>query len=149
TVTLKDDGGTGNGGVDTSAAQTFTITVTAVNDAPTFTKGTDVTEHEDSGAYSAASASGISAGPADESAQTLTFTATNDNAALFSAQPTIDPSGTLTFTPAANANGVATVSVTLKDNGGTANGGVDTSAPQTFTITVTAVNDVPSFTKGA
>ena len=29
------------------------------------------------------------------------------------------------------------------------NGGVDTSAPQTFTITVTAVNDAPSFTEGA
>ena len=42
-----------------------------------------------------------------------------------------------------------TVTVPLQDNGGTANGGVDTSAPQTFTITVTAVNDAPSFTKGA
>ena len=31
---MKDDGGTANGGVDTSAAQTFTISVTAVNDAP-------------------------------------------------------------------------------------------------------------------
>ena len=43
----------------------------------------------------------------------------------------------------------ATITVTLADNGGTANGGVDTSAPQTFTITVTAVNDAPSFTPGA
>ena len=34
-----DDGGTANGGIDTSAAQTFTITVTAVNDAPSFIKG--------------------------------------------------------------------------------------------------------------
>ena len=51
--------------------------------------------------------------------------------------------GTLTYTPAPNANGVATVSVQVRDNGGTASGGVDTSAAQTFTITVTAVNDVP------
>ena len=36
----------------------------------------------------------------------------------------------------ANASGSATVTVTLQDNGGTARGGVDTSAPQTFTITV-------------
>ena len=56
---------------------------------------------------------------------------------------------TLTYTPAANANGLATVTVRLKDDGGTANGGVDTSGPQTFTITVTPVNDVPSFLKGA
>ena len=34
TVTASDDGGTANGGVDTSAPQNFTITVTAVNDAP-------------------------------------------------------------------------------------------------------------------
>jgi len=37
---------------------------------------------------------------------------------------------------AANANGTATATVTLKDNGGTAHGGLDTSAPQTFAITV-------------
>ena len=56
--------------------------------------------------------------------------------------------GTLTFTPAANANGTATVTVAVHDNGGTADGGVDTSATQTFAITVTAVNDAPSFAKG-
>ncbi|HEX3558566.1 MAG TPA: Calx-beta domain-containing protein, partial [Pyrinomonadaceae bacterium] len=44
--------------------------------------------------------------------------------------------GTLTYTPAANKFGQATVSVSLHDNGGTANGGQDTSAVQTFTITV-------------
>ena len=57
--------------------------------------------------------------------------------------------GTLTYTPAANANGSGDDHADVTDNGGTANGGVDTSAPQTFTITVTAVNDAPSFTKGA
>ena len=49
----------------------------------------------------------------------------------------------LTFTPAADATGSATVSMQIHDNGGTANGGNDTSAIQTFTITVTAVNDAP------
>ncbi|GAK59765.1 fibronectin, type III domain-containing protein [Candidatus Vecturithrix granuli] len=44
----------------------------------------------------------------------------------------------VTYTPAANASGAATVTVTLTDNGGTANGGVDTSAAQNFTITVVA-----------
>ena len=37
TVQLHDNGGIANGGVDTSAAQTFTITITAVNDAPVAT----------------------------------------------------------------------------------------------------------------
>lgn len=150
TVKLQDFNGTANGGVDTSAPQTFTITVSSVNDAPSFTKGGNRTDSEDAGAQIVPTwATSISPGPADESAQTLNFTATNDNNALFSAQPAISSTGTLTYTPAANANGTATVTVTLKDNGGTANGGVDTSAPQTFTITLTAVNDAPSFTKGA
>ena len=74
---------------------------------------------------------------------------TTDNDALFGTLPAIDSNGTLTYTPAADANGSATVTVKLKDDGGTANGGVDTSDPQTFTIAVTAVNDVPSFTKGS
>jgi hypothetical protein len=149
TVTAHDDGGTANGGVDSSAPQSATITITAVNDAPSFTSGGDVTVLEDSGSYSAAWATGISAGPADESGQTVSFTITgNSNAALFAAGPAISPSGVLTFTPSANAFGSATITVTAQDNGGTANSGADTSAPVTFTINVTAVNDAPSFTKG-
>src|SRR4029077_19248852 len=111
TIAAHDDGGTANGGVDTSAAQTFTITVIAVNDAPSFTGGGNVTVLEDSGAYSQTWATAISAGPANESSQSVTFTSTNDNNALFSAQPSVAPDGTLTFTPAANANGTATVTV--------------------------------------
>ena len=149
TVRLQDNGGTANGGQDTSAAQTFAITVTAVNDVPSFTKGPDQTVNEDAGAQTVNNwATNISAGPADEAGQTLTFLVTTNNDALFSVLPAVSASGTLTYTPAANANGSATVSVRLQDNGGTANGGQDTSAVQTFAITVTAVNDVPSFTKG-
>src|SRR6184192_2242029 len=148
-VTLKDDGGTANGGVDTSTTQTFAITVNAVNDAPSFTKGVDQTVKEDSGPQTVAGwATAISAGPANESVQALAFQVINDNNGLFAAQPTISPDGTLRYTPAANAYGAASVSVTLKDDGGTANGGVDTSTTQTFAITVNAVNDAPSFTKG-
>ena len=138
TVTLVDDGGTANGGQDSSASQTFAITVNAVNDAPLFTKGPDQTVVEDSGPQTVSGwATDISRGPADESAQTLGFTTTNNNNSLFAAQPTITSSGTLTYTPASNASGSATVNVTLKDSGGTANGGQDSSATQSFTITVT------------
>jgi large repetitive protein len=48
----------------------------------------------------------------------------------------INPNGTLTFTPAANFNGVATVSYTITDG----NGGFATA---TLTVNVTAVNDAP------
>jgi hypothetical protein len=149
-INLKDDGGTANGGVDTSASQTFTITVNSANDPPSFIKGADQAVNEDAGGQTVNNwATGLSRGPADESAQTLTFQINgNTNAGLFSAGPAVSPTGTLTYTPAANVNGSATITINLKDNGGTANGGVDTSADQTFTITVNSVNDVPSFTKG-
>jgi len=55
---------------------------------------------------------------------------------IVSCPPAISPTGVLTFTPAPNVSGSATVSLQLHDNGGTANGGIDTSAAQTFTITV-------------
>src|SRR5262249_44959498 len=136
-VKVHDDGGTANGGVDTSAEQTFTISVTAVNDVPAFTKGANQNAIAGTGVQTVANwAPGVSAGPADESSQTLNFVVSADNTALFSVQPAISAAGTLTYTPS-NTGGSATVTVTLHDNGGTANGGADTSAAQTFTITVT------------
>ena len=71
------------------------------------------------------------------------FIVSNDNSSLFSVPPTISVNGTLSYTPAANASGSAVVTVRLQDNGGVSNGGADTSVPQTFTITVTPVNDAP------
>ena len=137
TVQLHDNGGIADGGVDTSAAQTFTISVTAVNDAPSFTKGADQTSSAGAGAQTVAVwATNLSAGPADESAQALNFIVTTNNAALFSVQPVIAANGTLTYTPAATGGGTAVVTVQLHDNGGVANGGVDTSAAQTFNITL-------------
>src|SRR4029078_9152492 len=115
-----------------------------VNDAPSFTKGANQTVNEDIGVQSVSNwATSISPGPPDEPTQTVALTVTNDNTSLFSAQPAVSLTGALTYTPAANANGSTIVSVSLKDNGGTANGGQDTSAVQTFTINVTAVNDAP------
>lgn len=150
TVNIMDDGGTANGGDDTSADQIFSITLTAVNDAPSFTSGGNVAVLEDSGAYSQAWTSTFSAGPTDESAQTLSFNITGNTApGLFSVAPSISSAGQLAFTPAADAFGVATITVNIMDSGGVLNGGINTSAAQMFTITLTPVNDVPSFTKGA
>jgi len=125
----------GNGGEDTAKVD---ITVSSVNDAPSFTAGDNVTVNEDSGAYDATWATAISAGP-NESGQTVSFVVSNNNNALFSVQPAISSDGTLTFTPEADAFGSATVTVYLMDSGGIANGGDDTSPTQTFTITVTGV----------
>ena len=121
------------------------LSVTAVNDVPSFTKGADQTVLEDAGAQTVVGwATTISPGPANESGQVVDFIVTNNNNPLFSTQPAVSATGDLTYTPAANANGTAIVSVKIHDNGGTANGGVDTSAIQTFNINVTAVNDPPT-----
>ncbi|MET0645318.1 MAG: tandem-95 repeat protein [Pyrinomonadaceae bacterium] len=128
-----------------TANDSFQLNVTPVNDAPSFTKGSDQTVAEDSGPQTVNGwATAISPGP-NESAQTVSFLVTNNtNAALFASAPAVSASGTLTYTPAPNAFGSATLTLVAKDDGGTANGGQDASAPQTFTITVTAVNDPPA-----
>ncbi|MBL9137057.1 MAG: hypothetical protein JNK85_14390 [Verrucomicrobiales bacterium] len=142
TVQLKDNGGRAEGGVDTSAAQTFQITVMPpvvmeINDPPSFVVGPDQTVNSASGPRTFNGwATAINAGPADESAQTLVFLVSVDQPSLFAVAPAIDPTGSLTYTPAAQVNGTAVVTVRLKDNGGTADGGVDTSPAQTFVISI-------------
>jgi hypothetical protein len=145
TFRAQDSGTTSNGGVNTSAEQTFVVNITPVNDAPSFTKGANQIVDEDAGAQSIANwATAISKGPANESGQTVSFDVSNNNNNLFSAQPAVSPAGVLTYTSAPNANGAAIVTLQIKDNGGTVNGGVDASATQSFTITVNAVNDAPT-----
>jgi VCBS repeat-containing protein len=79
-----------NDGTQDSNTATVDITVNAVNDAPSFTSGSNVTVDEDSGAYSAAWATGMSAGPSDESGQTLSFNiVSNSNPSLFSIAPSM------------------------------------------------------------
>jgi hypothetical protein len=122
-----------------SNTATVTVNVAAVNDAPSFAKGADITVNATAGSQTVVGwATAISAGPLNEAGQALNFIVTNNNSALFSAQPAISPTGTLTYTPALNASGVATVTVKIHDDGGQLYGGVDTSAPVNFTITVKA-----------
>lgn len=114
------------------------------NQAPSFVVGVDQSIQEDAGAQTVAGwATGISPGPSTESRQTVSFIVTNTNPALFSSQPTVAADGTLTFTPAPNSFGSATVSVQAKDSGGTGRSGVDVSPVQTFLINVASVADVP------
>jgi uncharacterized repeat protein (TIGR01451 family) len=87
---------------------------------------------------------GITAGPANESSQTLTVSATSSNPSLIP-NPTVNYSspnstGSLTFTPVTNKFGQATITVIVHDNGGTANGGVD-SLTNTFVVTETGITN--------
>ncbi len=134
----------GNGKSDTAIVR---ITVRSVNDRPSFVAGSDQAVDEDAGAQSVSNwASGIIAGPVDEAGQALTFEiVANDNPDLFVHGPSVSAGGTLTYTTSQDAFGEAVISVALRDNGGTARGGIDLSAPASLTITVNPVNDAPVF----
>ena len=118
-----------------------------MNDAPSFTKGASQTVDEDAGPQTVTNwATSIAPGPADaadESGQVVDFVASANNAALFSAGPSVAADGTLTYTPAPNANGSATVTVFAHDSGSGVAPDVNVSSMQTFTITVNPINDAP------
>ncbi len=141
-VTVQDSGGTP--GIDTSDPQTFTITVNAVNDKPTFTAANPPAVNEDPGAQTVIGwVTNVNPG-ANEAGQTVVaYTVSNvSNATLFSAGPAVAANGNLSYTPATNANGTSTFDVRVQDSGGAP--GIDLSDAQTFTITVNAVNDNPA-----
>lgn len=160
TATLQDDGGTANDGVD-SFSRTFTVVAAMVNDAPEFTIGdTTIIIDEDAEPQVATGwVTDITPGPNEN--QEVGFAVTTDRPELFAEQPMIQfdatesvsatldatepATATLMFAPAANAFGTATVTVTLRDDGGTANEGEDNTV-KVFTITMTPDNDPPTFT---
>src|SRR5437773_350997 len=92
TVQFQDTEDSANGGTNGSAAQTFTITVTPVNDAPSFTAGANQTVNEDAGPQTSNDvATVISKALPNESSQGLTFVILNNsNPGLFSVPPAID-----------------------------------------------------------
>ncbi|QEL20720.1 autotransporter-associated beta strand repeat-containing protein [Limnoglobus roseus] len=131
-------------GAGLGAGTVANITVNAVDDAPSFTvaAGPTMSAAGQAPQTVAVFATAISNGPADEASQTLSFQVTADDPTLFRVQPAIDPAtGTLTFTPAASALGEATITVRLRDSGGTV------SAPIARRIALRPVNqtELPEF----
>jgi hypothetical protein len=111
-----------------------------VNDAPSLNSIANATVDEDSGQQSV-SLSGISAGPFEF--QTLLITATSSNTALIP-NPTVsytspNATGSLSYTPVANANGTATITVTVNDQQASNN-----TFSRTFTVSVNPINDAPT-----
>ncbi len=116
---------------------TVNIAVIPVNDPPSFTIGSSLTVNAGDGTQTIPQwAEQISAGAVNEASQTLSFDLIADNPGLFASLPMIDATGTLSFTPAPDANGLTVVQVTLHDNGGTLNGGLDTSPTTSFTLNI-------------
>jgi len=111
-----------------------------------------VSVDEDSGAYNQpwatkiAPAAGLNLVPpraTDEASQTVRFEVSNDRTGLFAVAPSVDPSGNLRFTPAANANGIVNVVVRAIDNGPSDGPNQNQSLPLTFTLTINSMNDAP------
>jgi len=134
TVTVTDSGGL-------TATDTFTVTVSSVNQAPTLNSLSNLTISEDAGQQTI-SLAGIGTGAANE-ADTLTVTATSGNTGLIP-NPTVsytspNATGTIAFTPVANANGSAVITVIVNDGQSQSN-----TVTRTFTVTVNPVNDAPT-----
>jgi hypothetical protein len=136
TVTVNDGGASNN-----IFSRTFTVTVNSVNQPPTLASLGNVTVAENAGPQTV-NLSGISTGATNE-VQTLTVTASSSNLGLIPT-PTVsytspNPTGSIAFTPVANAFGSATITVTLNDGGASNN-----IFSRTFTVTVTPVNTPPT-----
>ena len=143
TVTVSDDGGTANGG-HSSTIQSFTVIVTPLNLAPTINAVTR-TLIENSPQQTIPS-SGITDGNnGTEIVTSVTATSTNTNSIPNPVVTYTNPitTGTLTYTPVPGITGTATITLTVTERGGTANGGMNTTA-ETFVITVLPINHSPT-----
>ncbi|WP_165740585.1 Ig-like domain-containing protein [Pseudoalteromonas sp. Z1A6] len=119
TYTVSDS----SGGASTT---TLTITITSVNDAP-IANADSATMAEDA----APILINVLANDSDVDGDSLTISATSADIGSVSVV-----GNQIQYTPAADSNGLATVTYTVSDN----NGGTNTA---TVAITITAVNDVP------
>ncbi|MBB5036309.1 choice-of-anchor D domain-containing protein [Prosthecobacter dejongeii] len=117
---------------------TFTLTVTAVNDAPTISSIPNQTTDEDT----ATAAIPFTIADLETALSALVVTVRSSNSTLTpSAAFTLggaEANRTLVITPAANRNGNATITVSVSDGALT--------VERTFSLTVNAINDAPTIT---
>jgi len=134
TITANDGQSANN-----TASQTFTLTITPVNDAPAFSLSGNVAVDEDfTGSRTVIVTP--AAVPADEASQSVTYSLTPSSVGF--ANISIDAStGTVTIAAAVNKSGTQSFTVTANDNQAQNN-----IYSQTFTLTVNPVNDAPAFT---
>lgn len=127
-----------------SLDRVFTVQLNDVNEAPTLSAISNQAI-----CYTTAEQSipltGITAGP--ETTQTTTVTALSGTSGLLSSITVVN--NQLRYRIAPGQSGTSTITVTVKDNGGTANGGVDTFV-RTFTLTINPLPVIAiSSSKGA
>lgn len=106
-----------NATVDIGAFEHF------VNAAPTCTVGPAQNTDDEKGLQTVAG--WVVNCLANDPLQTASFSISTDKPELFTTPPTVDANGKLTFDPAPNKHGTAKVTVTIRDDGGTASDGID------------------------
>ena len=157
-----DSAGT-EGSLANGDAGTVSVTVNVVNDAPV-TGNITASTLEDTGVVLTGwsfsdSKDQVSGGSSANNPQYVKISSLPLNGSLFNDGVAVKAgdsitwdnavSGKLVFQPKADWNGTTSFLFTVIDDGGTANGGKNTSASATATITVTAVNDPPVNILGA
>ncbi|WP_134497366.1 Ig-like domain-containing protein [Microvirga pakistanensis] len=149
---VTDSGGTDNGGSDTSGVHRITFDVAPVNDAPTAQDKTVTLLEDDSYTFKAADfgfadieGHGLKAVTVVTLPQSGTLTL-NGHKVVLNQSIAASEIGKLVFTPATDMSGegLASFNFRVQDTGGTANGGVDTSAQHQMRIDVAPVNDAPA-----
>ena len=122
-----------------TATESFTVTVKAVNDAPTISAIASQTIKEDK----STKVIPFTIGDAETSTSKLKLTRTSSNTKLIpTSKIVLGGSGskrTVVVTPAKNQSGTATIKITVSDG--------TLTATESFKVTVTAVNDAPTITK--
>ena len=144
-----DDGDLNETADNLTLTRTFDVVVSAVNDTPTLDVINNISIAEDA-AEQTVNLAGIGPGPAESEAVRITASSNNtslvpDPAVIYTNGNAI---GTLTFTPVAEQNGTATITVIVEDAGD--DGDLDETADnltltRTFDVVVSSTNDSPSF----
>ena len=134
---LVDDGAPSNNAI----IRSFTVTVKPVNSPPTLNAIADLTINENSGSQTV-NVSGITSGSPNE-IQPLTLIAISSNPGLIP-NPTVNYSspnttGSLSFTPVANASGSSTITVLVDDGQPT-----NSSFALSFAVTVNQTTTGPA-----
>ena len=130
-IILKDNGGTGIGGVDTSVYFSK-VRILPVNDPPSFSVIESDTANRNFPRIRHGFLTSLKPGPWDERSQDIIISVTNDQPSYFQIQPYFE-NDTLKFTPNSSVLGLVNCFVKIKDNGGIDNGGIDSTA-KSFTI---------------
>lgn len=155
---VRDDGGIEHGGVALDpTARTLTVNVVAVNDEPTTSDNTLVLDEDRTHTF-AVTDFAFTDVDGDEFAA-LIVASLPEGGTLWHGTHAITPgdlgewgyavpaadlaAGKFTFVPDADRNGSISFEYRVQDDGGTAHGGTDTSAPATFTFDITSVGDAP------